>query len=998
MEPRVRLGYMPQPRCHQCERVLPKDQGNYCAFCGVALNQGMAIPKGLRSRRWVTVLFADIVGFTSLSEIHEPDEIGSLLDNILEPLTSIILEENGIIDKYIGDAIMALFGAHTSSHNDASNAIKAALRMQEKITQLSHHFEKDFGVGIQLRVGINTGKVLAGPIGAAQYRKFTVLGDAVNLASRLESACEPGRVLVGANTQRFAHDEFEMESGGLISVKGKAKKIAAYYPLYPKQRTTIEVTEHFNGVSIPFLGRDEELKAIISEYKKRCNESETAVINISGVDSIGKSRLILKSIERMYAGQIDIIYHETGHTTLEFLKSFSHPIRALVLKRYDSIEAFIRTLQGEALRVAGRRTLISTEILYRFLIDTTDETQENTDTNNEEQIQLLRAIVLALNHLHKHSNVAIWVRLNERIDHDLSRFLEYVTDSNSLTSSLPIFLEDTRTAGTDRLPDDHESSFSNIIIQVEPMNDRVIRALTHSLLQTAGGAPEWLSIWLAEASSGRPGFVLEYLDHLVSEEIIRIDASLGDWTVAAEKPENVVLPASINILLQTELDHLTKTERHILSCAALLDRPFLKSDVASVTDTNLEDIETTIQNFLSKKLLLRSMQNEEGQGYQFRNSSLRQVAEDSLTFDVRRKTHCKISEYLTQNKADPALIAAHYLQGQAWGKALSFTLEAIHIATASFALQRASAYLSQARFLFEEAQDELSPGEEILANLQFNLVQAEIAFYNGDTTEAKDGLDVVLNACNHYKTAQSDQTPEFKHSLLRLSALATKLGGHLSARLGQHSDAIEFFEQALQDLCTLHRPASEVCSIEASISWALLQLGEIDEAKLRSELALESMQLQLSPPPLMRDAWARHYDTLGNIAMNRQELQNAHALFLAAQALRRINGSVSLLAHSEGNIAAILALKGEWESSAQAFERVANQWAALGNGEMECIGRLNLIECLLELTTPIDSKRREQLESLIEHCDRLLEPLRSPHLEGILAGHRERALSAFAAI
>ena len=988
---------MPQPRCHQCNKVLPKERGNYCTFCGVVLDPDDTLSRGLRSRRWVTVLFADIVGFTSLSEHHEPDEIGALLDNILGPLTSIILEENGIIDKYIGDAIMALFGAHTSSHHDAGNAITAALRMQEKITQLSHHFEKEYGVGVQLRVGINTGKVLAGPIGAPPYRKFTVLGDAVNLASRLESACEPGRVLVGANTQRFAHDDFEMESGGLISVKGKANKIAAYYPLYPKQRTAIEVAEHFNGVTIPFLGREAELSAILSEYRKQCMQAETAVINISGADSIGKSRLILKSIERMYAGKTDILYLETGHSTLEFLRNLSYPIRDLILKRYDTIEIFIKALQEAALQNARRRTLISPEILYRFLTEKSEDASESPDTNSEEQIQLLRAVVLALNYLHERTHIAIWIRLNERVDHDLSRFLEYVTDTNSLTPSLPIFLEDTRSAGSEKLPADHESSFSNIIIQVEPLDERIIRTLTHSLLQTAGGAPEWLSSWLAEASSGRPGFVLEYLDHLVAEDIIKIDASLGDWTISEEKPDNVVLPDSINMLLQTELDHLTANERRILSCAALLDRPFSKSDIGSVMDLSSEELEQIIDNFLSKKLLIRSMQNEEGSGFQFRNSSLRQVAEDALTFDVRRHTHCKISEYLTQQKADPALIAAHYLQGQAWVKALSFTLEAIHIATASYALQRASAYLSQARFLYKEAQSCLTKDEKVLAELQFNLVQAEIAFYNGDTTAAKDGLDLVLNACSQHKVPQDGQSAEFRHSLLRLSAFATKLGGNLSARLGQHNNAIQFFEQALQDLCTLHRPASELCSIEASISWALLQLGEIEEAKLRSELALESMQLQLSPPPLMRDAWARHYDTLGNIAMNRHQLQDAHALFLAAQALRRINGSVSLLAHSEGNIAGVLAMKGEWENSAQAFERVADQWAALGNGEMECIGRLNLIECLLELGSPIDADRRERLEELIELCHQLLKPLRSPHLEGILAAHHERALSAFAA-
>ena len=275
------------------------------------------------------------------------------------------------------------------------------------------------------------------------------------------------------------------------------------------------------------------------------------------------------------------------------------------------------------------------------------------------------------------------------------------------------------------------------------------------------------------------------------------------------------------------------------------------------------------------------------------------------------------------------------------------------------------------------------------------LVQAEIAFYNGDTESAKAGLDVVLSDSTKYNNA-AGQTPQFRHSLIRMRAFATKLGGNLEARLANHAEAIQFFEQALQDLCTLHRPPSELCSIEASISWALLQLGHTEEAKLRSELALESMHLQLKPDPRMRDAWARHYDTLGNIAMRKQDYHDAHALFLAAQALRRINGSVSLLAHSEGNIAGVLALKGDWASSAEAFERVAEQWASLGNSEMELIGRLNLIECLLEMDGPIEAPRKNRINALLDKSDKLLKPLASPQLEGILAGHRERALSVFA--
>ena len=119
----------------------------------------------------------------------------------------------------------------------------------------------------------------------------------------------------------------------------------------------------------------------------------------------------------MYAGKTDILYLETGHSTLEFLRNLSYPIRDLILKRYDTVEFFIK-IYRETLQNAGRQTLISTEILYRFLIDKSEDASESTETNSEEQIQLLRALVLALNHLHERTHIAFWIRLNERVDHD----------------------------------------------------------------------------------------------------------------------------------------------------------------------------------------------------------------------------------------------------------------------------------------------------------------------------------------------------------------------------------------------------------------------------------------------------------------------------------------------------------------------------------------------------------------------------------------------------
>ena len=163
---------MPERHCQQCDSPYQGEASKYCSSCGAPRLTRIKESNG-RTRRWVTVVFADIVGFTALSELHEPDEIGTLLDQILYPLTrkssskkvvslintSVTLSWHSLVPTL--PHIMMLQGPY-----------KAALRMQDRITQLSHQFEKEFGQGIQLRVGINTGKVLAGPIGAPPYRNL----------------------------------------------------------------------------------------------------------------------------------------------------------------------------------------------------------------------------------------------------------------------------------------------------------------------------------------------------------------------------------------------------------------------------------------------------------------------------------------------------------------------------------------------------------------------------------------------------------------------------------------------------------------------------------------------------------------------------------------------------------------------------------------------------------------------------------------------------------
>jgi adenylate cyclase len=177
--------------------------------------------------REVTVLFADISGFTSLSERMSPSAVALLLNDYLSRMTDIIFKYEGTLDKYMGDAIMAVFGAPLDMPDHAARAIRAALEMQESLAEWNA--ERADGPELKIRIGINTGKAVAGEIGSVNKMEYTVLGDTVNTASRLESAvAQPGKVVIGKQTRESVGDEFECEPLGSFSVKGKQKSVLAY--------------------------------------------------------------------------------------------------------------------------------------------------------------------------------------------------------------------------------------------------------------------------------------------------------------------------------------------------------------------------------------------------------------------------------------------------------------------------------------------------------------------------------------------------------------------------------------------------------------------------------------------------------------------------------------------------------------------------------------------------------------------------------------------------
>ncbi|NKQ36817.1 MAG: adenylate/guanylate cyclase domain-containing protein, partial [Chloroflexi bacterium] len=179
-------------------------------------------------RKRVTVLFADVVGYTALSENLDPEDVADIMNRLFEAVTVEIHRYGGTVDKYSGDAVMALFGAPQALEKHEEMAIRAALAMQETIRQFSAALEEERGFSVQMRIGLNTGEVLAGLVGGLNTRSYTVMGDTVNLAARLESAAPVGRILASGHTAQDLPAIFDFEPPQQITVKGKSEPITVY--------------------------------------------------------------------------------------------------------------------------------------------------------------------------------------------------------------------------------------------------------------------------------------------------------------------------------------------------------------------------------------------------------------------------------------------------------------------------------------------------------------------------------------------------------------------------------------------------------------------------------------------------------------------------------------------------------------------------------------------------------------------------------------------------
>jgi class 3 adenylate cyclase/predicted ATPase len=550
-----------------------------------------AIPA--EERRLVTILFADIVGSTSLAEKLDPEEWRRIVEKVHVTLGKVIFDHHGTIGQYLGDGLLAFFGARQSSEHDPENAVRSALDGQQALANLS------LSEKLQLRFGVHTGLVVVGDLGENEHKEYTATGDAVNLAARLQSSAPPGGILISHDTYRYIRGVFDVSPRPIIPVKGKSEPVKTYLVRRAKPRPFRSVTRGVAGVETRTIGRETEMQALQAAYICAFEQHATIWAQLMSEPGVGKSRLMEDMGDWL----------ELREETYRLLRARAFP---------DDINqhfALVRRLWFDRFQIADDTPLDQAEKKWveRFK-------ELSGQLENEEAAHALGLLVglpfQNSHHIGAMRNDPTQVKGRALVvSRDLIKavqqhypvvlFLEDLqwADIASWEYLMGVFLEDTRTdqpngafiLGAAR-PDWHppnalveltkvvnvnETSGSwGTLVSLTPLSNQSTRELARELFQRVDNIPDQLIDLIVERSEGVPYFAEEIVNWMVDHGILEV----GDecWRFHPDKLREQPLPATLQHLLLTRLSSLSPTERAALQRGAIFGRRFWTGGVEAL--------------------------------------------------------------------------------------------------------------------------------------------------------------------------------------------------------------------------------------------------------------------------------------------------------------------------------------------------------------------------------------------------------------------------------
>ena len=593
----------PTRTCPRCEATVAPD-ARFCATCGQALGeassgadaihsrltaatpepliQKMRAAKLTGERKPVTALFVDVVGSTALAEQIDPEEWTSIINGAFDLMSRAVFKYEGTIAQLQGDAMLAFFGAPVAHEDDPERSIFAAIDMLAAVDEFATQLKVSHGIDFRLRAGINSGPVMVGNVGSDLRYEYTALGDAVNVAARMQTAAEPGTIVIGEMTRRLTGDTFDLDDLGAIQVKGKAEPIQAFRVIGRKSAPAPRRGLAAVGLDSPMVGRAEPLGQILEAFHV-VGAGRGRMAFVVGEPGIGKTRLVSelrRSVLSDAAARVtwvegrcvsygrNLPYHlliDLVRSCLELpFTASGEPGRAQLDEAVDSI------LSDDASESADTAAYLA------HLISLPLRAEEAERANLDAEVLQSRYVAAVHRILRSKARRGPVVLFCEDLHWADPASIDVLRQLLPLATQLPILALGALRAETDSPGWSLLTLARDLIgaalveIRLEPLSEADSRVLVANLLEIESLPDEVRDIILSRAE-GNPFFVEEVVRMLIEHGAIRAE---GDRWVATDDIASIEIPETLHGLLLARIDQLPDDAKRSLRVASVIGRQF----------------------------------------------------------------------------------------------------------------------------------------------------------------------------------------------------------------------------------------------------------------------------------------------------------------------------------------------------------------------------------------------------------------------------------------
>jgi class 3 adenylate cyclase/tetratricopeptide (TPR) repeat protein len=893
-------GLAPPEACPRCGAENPPGQ-SFCNSCGARLDSAPAAgesPPSVKQpdvdgeRKQVTVLFADVKGSMDMSERVDPEEWRQIMQRFFSLLSDGVNRFEGTVDKFTGDGIMAVFGAPIAHEDHAARACFAALHIGELVGEYATELRRGKGLNFSVRIGINSGEVVAGAIGEDSGPEYTSVGHTVGLAQRMEALAEPGRAYLTEHTAKLAEGYLEMKDLGEFDVKGASRPIGVFELVgVGPARSRLDLSRE-RGLS-RFVGRANEVK-VLEEALEQAKQGRGGVIGIVAEPGIGKSRLCQEFTERCRARGVDV-YEAQAQAHGEAIPFL--PMLQLFRGYYGIEDGDSDRVARE--KIAGRLLLLDPDfsddlpLIFDFLA-VPDPERPAPQVSAEARQRLLRGVIRRLFNAPGRTSVAV----------SLIEDLHWMDEgSEEFLAEMVSAVEGTATLLVVNFRPEYEAEWTD-----SPVYRRVslmplgLESTKELLADLAGNDPsmDGLADLIHERTGGNPFFIEEVVRDLV--EAGNLEGGRGAYQLTKPIGETKV-PATVQVILAARIDRLAAAKA-LLQAAAVIGNEVPEAALSRVAGLDDEALAEGLKELIGAGFLYEAEIYPE-RILAFSHPLTREVAYGSQLGKQRATAHAATAQAMIELSPErhdelAALIAQHLEQGEELREAARWNARAAHQAGYAHPQDALRLWTKVSELVSELPEDEETSALGVFSRL----LQLDYAWRLG---MEKERVDALVEDARAIATRTGD---------LRSLALLRMLG---SARPGLDVTTGEWIAAVDEAIALADESEDDALrvAIRTAGSYASLVAGDYDGCEKRVDQALEIAgdDHAVGAGIVIGCPYAWGLMAKAVIRRDRGEFDAAEQLFESALRIASEQRDPETESWTRGNLAGLMALRGELDAA-----------------------------------------------------------------------------------